>query len=196
MRSLFAMAASDWELFTESICQAAFGWRDADDARRFAAAIRDGTTQAAFLDFLAYRRSWDVSGLLGQIRVPTLVVHTPGNALARIEASRHLTASIPGAHMVECQSEGGAPDADAVETVRAFVGPPRGAAERLESLTPRERDVVSLVVEGATNAEIAARLFISVNTVSRHLTHIYAKTGVRRRAELVRYCLEFGWPTT
>ncbi|NIQ54334.1 MAG: winged helix-turn-helix transcriptional regulator, partial [Gammaproteobacteria bacterium] len=43
-----------------------------------------------------------------------------------------------------------------------------------------------------TNAEIAERLFISVNTVTRHLTHIYAKTGTARRAEAIRYALDRG----
>lgn len=196
MRSLFTLAASDWELFTESISQAAFGWKNADDARRFALAIRDGTTQSEFLAFLAYRRSWDISSLLAHIRVPTMVVHTPQNVLASAVACRELATNIPDARMVECQPEGGASDTNAVETVRAFIGPPRWTASRLETLTPRERDVVSLVVEGTTNAEIAARLFISEHTVSRHLTHIYAKTGMKRRAELVRYCIEHGLPNS
>jgi len=192
MHSLFAMAASDWELFTESICQAALGWSESKEARQFAASIRAATTQTEFLAFLEHRRSWDISDLLGKIRVPTLVVHTPDNTLANAEASRQLASSIPGARMVECRSSRGAPDKDAIETIRTFVGPPQWSAARLENLTPRERDVLSLVVEGATNAEIAARLFISGNTVSRHLTHIYAKTGFKRRAKLIRYCLESG----
>ena len=52
------------------------------------------------------------------------------------------------------------------------------------SLTPMERDVVRLVAKGHTNAEIGQRLFISVNTVKKHLSHVYAKVGVDRRADL------------
>ncbi|HEX2026946.1 MAG TPA: LuxR C-terminal-related transcriptional regulator [Nitriliruptorales bacterium] len=52
------------------------------------------------------------------------------------------------------------------------------------SLTPVERDVVRLVAEGHTNAEIGQRLFISVNTVKKHLTHVYAKVDVDGRADL------------
>ncbi|MEX2459282.1 MAG: helix-turn-helix transcriptional regulator, partial [Actinomycetota bacterium] len=52
------------------------------------------------------------------------------------------------------------------------------------SLTPVERDVVRLVAEGHTNAAIGQRLFISVNTVKKHLSHVYAKVDVGGRADL------------
>jgi len=74
--------------------------------------------------------------------------------------------------------------ADAVAYAR------RGRGERQRpkigwaSLTPVERDVVRLVAEGHTNAEIGQRLFISVNTVKRHLSRVYAKVDVDGRADL------------
>jgi predicted ATPase/DNA-binding CsgD family transcriptional regulator len=52
------------------------------------------------------------------------------------------------------------------------------------SLTPAERDVVRLVAAGHTNAKIGQRLFISVNTVKKHLAHVYAKVEVDGRADL------------
>jgi predicted ATPase/DNA-binding CsgD family transcriptional regulator len=52
------------------------------------------------------------------------------------------------------------------------------------SLTPTERDVVRLVVEGLTNSDVGARLFVSPRTVQTHLTHIYAKLGVTSRVQL------------
>ena len=66
----------------------------------------------------------------------------------------------------------------------------RGRGERQRpqigwaSLTPVERDVVRSVAEGHTNAEIGHRLFMSVNTVKKHLTHVYAKVDVDGRADL------------
>ncbi len=66
----------------------------------------------------------------------------------------------------------------------------RGRGERQRpqigwaSLTPVERDVVRLVAEGHTNAAIGQRLFISPNTVKKHLTHVYAKVDVDGRAGL------------
>ncbi|HEV8065023.1 MAG TPA: LuxR family transcriptional regulator [Acidimicrobiales bacterium] len=60
----------------------------------------------------------------------------------------------------------------------------RRAADEL--LTPSERQVVDMAVGGLTNKEIAGRLFVAVNTVEAHLSHAYAKLGVRSRAQLRR----------
>jgi predicted ATPase/class 3 adenylate cyclase/DNA-binding CsgD family transcriptional regulator len=59
-------------------------------------------------------------------------------------------------------------------------------------LSDRERDIVALLAGGATDAQIAERLFLSVNTVRSHLERIRDKTGARRRAELVRYAIQAG----
>jgi DNA-binding CsgD family transcriptional regulator len=53
-----------------------------------------------------------------------------------------------------------------------------------DALTPTEREVVELVTEGLTNAEVGARLFVSRETVKAHLSRVFAKLGVRSRREL------------
>lgn len=50
-----------------------------------------------------------------------------------------------------------------------------------QELTPREREIVVLVAEGKTNAQIAAQLWIAPSTVKKHLEHVYEKVGVGRR---------------
>jgi DNA-binding CsgD family transcriptional regulator len=62
----------------------------------------------------------------------------------------------------------------------------------LSTLTVRERELVTLVARGWTNAQIAAQLFISVRTVGSHLDRIRDKTGCRRRADLTRLALAEG----
>jgi DNA-binding CsgD family transcriptional regulator len=59
-------------------------------------------------------------------------------------------------------------------------------------LSEREREIVALLAGGASDAQIAGRLVLSVNTVRSHLERIRDKTGARRRTELVRYALQAG----
>ncbi len=59
-------------------------------------------------------------------------------------------------------------------------------------LSARERELITLVAQGRTDAQIAAELFISVRTVSSHLDRIRDKTGCRRRADLTRLALSAG----
>jgi DNA-binding CsgD family transcriptional regulator len=61
-----------------------------------------------------------------------------------------------------------------------------GGRRREEGLTAAERRVAALVAEGRTNREVAAALFLGERTVASHLTHIYAKLGIRSRTELAR----------
>ena len=61
-----------------------------------------------------------------------------------------------------------------------------GGRTRDEGLTPAEQRVAALVAEGRTNREVAAALFLGERTVASHLTHIYAKLGIRSRTELAR----------
>lgn len=65
-------------------------------------------------------------------------------------------------------------------------------AERIASLTPREREVITLIGEGLTNKQLAARLVISQNTVRHHLTAIFGKLGVADRLDLLIYALRHG----
>jgi DNA-binding CsgD family transcriptional regulator len=70
--------------------------------------------------------------------------------------------------------------------------PPPAAVPGAGQLSTRERELVTLVAQGRTNAQIAAQLYISVRTVSSHLDRIRDKTGCRRRADLTRLALTAG----
>jgi DNA-binding NarL/FixJ family response regulator len=71
--------------------------------------------------------------------------------------------------------------------VLAAVSAPQDAGEAPDDLTPREIEVLGLIAEGLTNTEIAEKLVVSSATVKSHVNHIFAKIGVRDRAQAVVY---------
>lgn len=78
--------------------------------------------------------------------------------------------------------------------VRDYLGQsqPARSSPNLDGLTPREQEVLALLADGASNAEIAEELSISPNTVARHRENIMAKLNLHSRTELVKYAIRKG----
>ncbi len=108
-------------------------------------------------------------------------------AAARAEMGLPAGAAEPrdDARLAEAWREGAALSLEeAAEYARRARGSRRRPDSGWESLTTAEREVVRLAVEGLTNPEIGARLFMSRSTVKTHLSHVYGKLGVANRTEL------------
>ncbi|MBW3657038.1 MAG: LuxR C-terminal-related transcriptional regulator [Actinobacteria bacterium] len=108
------------------------------------------------------------------------------HATGRFDRARRTAhAALDPSEAAACWDAGAARSlAEAVAYARRGRGERRRPRVGWMSLTPTERDVVRLVAEGHANAEIGKRLFISVNTVKKHLSHVYAKVDVGGRADL------------
>jgi HD-GYP domain-containing protein (c-di-GMP phosphodiesterase class II) len=91
------------------------------------------------------------------------------------------------------EARAGRLDADAVNAVLEEAGHTAAARREVPAgLTEREVDVLALVAEGCTNAQIAQRLVISRRTAEHHVQHIYTKIGVSSRAAAAMFAMQHG----
>lgn len=137
------------------------------------------------------------SSMLGELRVPTLVLHRRGDALVSADEAVGLASQIPGAHLELVDGEAhvhtAGDSAVLAERICAFTsGAHRAPAAQLSD---REAEVLDLVASGLSNADVAARLVLSVRTVERHLLNAYTKLGVRGRTEAIALWLGRPRPT-
>jgi pimeloyl-ACP methyl ester carboxylesterase/DNA-binding CsgD family transcriptional regulator len=140
---------------------------------------------------LRMRAKMDVTELLEQVRVPTLVVHGREDNVVPLAEGRLLAAAIPDAQFVELESKNhvlleGEPAwrrfQDVVLDFCALTPRP-GTTDAFAALSPREREILTLIVEGLGNAQIGERLAISEKTVRNHVSKVYDKLGVWTRAQ-------------
>jgi len=152
--------------------------------------LRSSTTAETAARLYRARGGVNVCEFAPQVRARTLVMHARDDRVVPVEESRLLAALIPDAHLVLLESANHIlleqePAWDVFRSeIEAFLGadtqpsPPIGAGH----LSGRELEVLELVSEGLTNEAIAGRLYLSVRTVERHLTNIYAKLHVSGKA--------------
>jgi pimeloyl-ACP methyl ester carboxylesterase/DNA-binding CsgD family transcriptional regulator len=150
---------------------------------------------------LELRSHIDVSRLLGEVRAPTLVIHSRGDVVAPISEGRFLATGIPGAEFIELDSanhillEGEPAWARFQEAALDFMGlgVPAGEDPAFGSLSAREREILVLITEGLGNAEIGERLAISEKTVRNHISNVFDKLGVWTRAQAIVFARDRGF---
>jgi DNA-binding NarL/FixJ family response regulator len=76
--------------------------------------------------------------------------------------------------------------------INALVAKPADNSDPLQAITPRERMVLQLAAEGASNSEIAEKLFISPRTAETHRTNLLRKLGLHTQTDLVRFAIRKG----
>jgi pimeloyl-ACP methyl ester carboxylesterase len=152
--------------------------------------LRTSTTPDTAVRLFEARGTIDVRGPASGVQARTLVVHARHDRVVPVEEGRLLAALIPDARLILLESANHILLADEpawdyfVAELHAFIGTPDVARPpaALADLSPRELEVLELVAAGLENEAIAARLFLSVRTVERHLSNVYAKLGVSGKA--------------
>jgi DNA-binding CsgD family transcriptional regulator/pimeloyl-ACP methyl ester carboxylesterase len=137
----------------------------------------------------------DVSTILDQLRVPTLVLHQRDFGPLPSEHAVKLAACIPNARLVLLEGSSLHGDLEQFLTVvEDFVDglPGRHTAPPSDNLSAREAEVLRLLAAGRSNQQIADELVISLNTVRRHVSNIFDKTGAANRAQATAYAHRHG----
>jgi DNA-binding NarL/FixJ family response regulator len=131
--------------------------------------------------------------IYSRLEMPLLAAQT------RVEIARTASSTEPSLAIEEARVAlsafdeiGAVRDADiAANLLRELGATGRAGPKGLERLTKREREILALLGQGLTNAEIAARLFISTKTAAHHVSNVLAKLGVRNRSEAAAYAHRF-----
>lgn len=146
----------------------------------------------------------DVSPLLAEVQVPTLVIHRGGDPSLPVESGRYLAESIPGAVYLELPGDDHTfflgDQREIVDHVITFLdekvakGSVRVAQHLADrsgttgigwnSLTISEQEVARLAAAGKTNAEIASRLHLSPHTIDGRMRRVFNKLAISNRVEL------------
>ena len=213
IRAWLGLIDQDWELMTDTCAHLALGWPAGEVGRHAAQRLRESVSPEAARAALEAMGTFDVTELLPNLKVPTLVLHRSDIPWLPISIARELASCIPDARLSILEGESTAPylgdTEEAASTIDEFLGegevgrtaqreagapastqdgsgPTRGYPH---GLTAREVEVLRHLAGGRTNDEIAKELFVSVRTVERHVANIYAKIGARGRANATAYAL-------
>ena len=192
---LFSHLAHDnWDLFLRSL------------ARGEQQLVEDYRSFMTLDDFQIRSAALGPSGLeaeLPRVQTPVLVLHPVDFPTLRQEESMKVAALISGARFVPIAGTRFYGDAvQGLEAIDSFLASlpsnaepsptPESARALPDGLSARELDVLRLVAAGKSNQQIADELVISLNTVRRHVSNVFDKTGVANRTEASVYAREHG----
>ncbi len=151
IRALIGLIDTDWEMFTETMAHVVFGWSEGEEARRFAAYIRECTSQENVRATIPAQREVDVTELLPQVNSPTLVVQHRGVAFPTADIARGLASRIPNARLVVLEGDYRSPAQIQLGTILEFLSEGEKAEIASEALSA---DIVHTIlfsdVEGST----------------------------------------------
>ena len=197
--AILTAVRSHWGLGSRLLADVFLGDEGSAEREQFAQAQRESSDAETAAVLLEQIYSTDIRAQLGRVRAPTVIVHRRADRAIPYELGRQLAAGIEQAVLLPLEGNSHFPwfgdEAAVARALRSALRPEDGQGNDAGEpasvvLSPREREVLSLVADGMTEREIAERLVVSPHTVHRHMANIRAKlargSGASAVAEATR----------
>jgi pimeloyl-ACP methyl ester carboxylesterase/DNA-binding CsgD family transcriptional regulator len=193
--SMLPLAERNWDLFLSLTFTAKLSGELKERALAFA---KGSATPGDYVRLVRGFANSDVSQLTPHLGVPVLLLHSETQHWLSPEEGVKLAARIPNSRLVFLEGDVEPDDVQAVRAALSFLGDlpsleteaPSGRRHTVSpppALSARQSEVLQLVAQGKTNREIAEALVLSERTVQRHIADLYARIGVRNRAEATAF---------
>jgi DNA-binding NarL/FixJ family response regulator len=191
-----AFPSEDWDIFLRTIVEVANHPETPEQAEAMLGLFRQAYDQADFLLMVEAANRFSFVDLLPRLRTPALVLASRGPTLYPLEEAQKI-ARLGGAKLalLEGKDSYGDPE-QGIRAIEAFLADVPAASlsagHSAGSLSQREMEVLRLLAAGRSNQQIADELVISLNTVRRHVSNVFDKTGVANRAQATAYAHRHG----
>jgi DNA-binding NarL/FixJ family response regulator len=194
---MLALAKENWDLLLEFEASKA----PAHLREIWLSFLKASTSGADYARLVRAFSESNVTELLPRVAVPVLVLHSLAQHWLSVEEGTRFATSVPGAQLVFLKGDAEPDDAEGVRAIEAFLAelPETGTQSRLtragaaiSALSLRELGVLRLLAAGRSNQQIGDELVISLNTVRRHVSNIFDKTGAANRTEASVYARDRG----
>lgn len=206
-----ALIHAHWGVGSRTLADMFMPQADAETRGRFSRLQLAGAAPEMAVRLRDFSSTADVADLAPRVRAPTLVLHRHDDQVVPFALGRDLAARISGARLIPLDGDAHAPwmgdTATVLQAMTRFLAEPStiseqdtaaatGAADHSllasHDLSARELEVLRRLAAGKSNPEIAEALVISLNTVYRHVNHIFNKLGVENRVEAATYAQRHG----
>ncbi|HUK96561.1 MAG TPA: alpha/beta fold hydrolase [Gaiellaceae bacterium] len=195
--AMVELVRSNWGLGSRMLADIFVAGGNSDERASFARFQRRSATAEIAVALLELTFAIDISDDAARLETPTLVVHRRGDRAIHFTAGEALAALAPNAELVALAGDSHMAWFGDTHDVLAAIAPFLGLAaparqHAVEALSAREREVLRLVADGLSDADIAGRLVLSPHTVHRHVANILRKLNLHSRAAAAAYAARVG----